>query len=329
MFMKSMILSGLAFAIGLASPISAYAEPLKVSSFLPPNHTFHRMLDKWSDEMKEKSGGELSLQIFPAGQLGPPPRQFELVEAGAADLAIILHGATPGRFPVTELAGLPLSYPTGGSSSKITSKRLTELAQEFLAKEHAGTKIMWMAVTPPLKIHLKDRDPAGVDGIKGLRVRYAGKIWQQIIAALDASPVPVPPSKSTDALAKGVIDGATFPYEATKAFDMGTVVKYSMEPGLASATFAVVMNQKVYDNLSSEMKKIIDETTGPALGEAFGEMWDEGEAEGRKYMIDAGVKITKLSDDQLSEVSKTIAPITKKAIDLVENGQAFFDAYTK
>lgn len=312
---------------------AAEAETLKISTFVPPNHAFNRMLAAWGEELKEKSGGDLTVEIFPAGQLGPPPRQFDLVRSGAADIAVILHGATPGRFPVTELAGLPLTAPAAGNESAITSKRLTELAPEYLAKEHEGTRILWMAVTPPLKIHLKSADPSDLSVFEGLRIRYAGTIWQQVIEALGASPVPVPPAESADALGKGVIDGASFPFEATESFDLAPVVKYSMEPGLASATFAVVLGDQAYDRLSDAHKALVDETTGVARGEAFGAMWDEGEAHGRKYMVDGGVTIVTLTAEQKAEIAADVSPIVGSATKAVDDaglpGSAFVKAYTQ
>lgn len=312
---------------------AAEAETLKISTFVPPNHAFNRMLAAWGEELKENSGGDLTVEIFPAGQLGPPPRQFDLVRSGAADIAVILHGATPGRFPVTELAGLPLTAPAAGNESAITSKRLTELAPEYLAKEHEGTRILWMAVTPPLKIHLKSADPSDLSVFEGLRIRYAGTIWQQVIEALGASPVPVPPAESADALGKGVIDGASFPFEATESFDLAPVVKYSMEPGLASATFAVVLGDQAYDRLSDAHKALVDETTGVARGEAFGAMWDEGEAHGRKYMVDGGVTIVTLTAEQKAEIAADVSPIVGSATKAVDDaglpGSAFVKAYTQ
>ncbi len=323
----------LALALGAASIGAASAETLKVSSYLPPNHTFQKMLELWSTELSEKSGGQLSLEIFPASQLGPAPRQFEMVAEGAVDMAIVLHGSTPGRFPMSELAGLPLSYPSSGQLSAITSRRLTELAPEFLAQEHAGTRILWMAVTPPLKVHTKSAEPVSVDTFKGLRIRYAGSTWQQIIETLGAAPLPVQPGETADGLSKGIIDGASFPYEATKSFDLAPVVGYSMEPGLASATFAMVMNQVAYDRLSPELQKLIDETTGPDRAEAFGVMWDAGEAEGRQYMIDGGVKITQLPGSEFAKLREMLAPMAEAAISAVEGtgkpARAFFEAYTK
>lgn len=291
------------------------------------------MLTSWGEELSEKSGGSLTVEIFPAGQLGPPPRQFDLVRSGAADISVVLHGATPGRFAVTELAGLPLSAPADGNQSTIMSKRLTELAPEYLAAEHEGTRILWMAVTPPLKMHVKGFDPSNISNIEGKRIRYAGQIWQQIIEELGGSPVPVPPGQTADAMGKGVVDGATFPFEATIPFDLAPVSEYTLTPGIASATFAVVMSNAAYDRLSEEHKKLINDTTGPDRAAAFGAMWDDGETHGQEYMEKGGVTVVKLDDAVLSDLATRLAPIVDSMVSSVDDagkpGTAFFEAYTQ
>lgn len=313
---------------GLSAP--AMAETLKVTTFLPPMHTFVKAITAWGDELSEKSGGELTVEVFPAAQLGPPPRQFDLVRSGGADVAIFLHGLTPGRFPMTELAGLPLTHPAAGDDSATMSRRLTELAPEYLAEEHDGTRVLWLAVTPPLKVHFSDIDPSDLSALKGKRMRYAGSTWQAIFEALGASPVPVPPAESADAMGKGVIDGASFPFEAAKAFDLAPVTKYSMEPGLASATFAVVMSNAAYDRLTPEMQALVDETTGPDRAAWFGGLWDSGETEGRAFMEEAGVTIVELDDAQLADLKQTFSGIVDGAVSGVGgDAQAFLDAYTK
>lgn len=332
-FMNFTAAVALAAGMQILGTPSALSETLKVSTFVPPNHAFNRMLTAWGEELKEKSGGELVVEIFPAGQLGPPPRQFDLVRNGVADVAVILHGATPGRFPMSELAGLPLTAPSAGNASKIASRRLTELAPEYLADEHEGARILWMAVTPPLKVHTTNADPSDLSNLEGLRIRYAGQIWQQIIEALGASPVPVPPAETADAMGKGVVDGASFPYEATESFDLAPVSAYSMEPGIASATFAVVLGDQAYARLSDEHKRLVDETTGPDRGEAFGALWDEGEEHGRQYMIDGGVEIITLEGDRLAALREKVAPIVNSTVQAVDDkglpGSEFVDAYTK
>lgn len=326
--------SALAAALSIAAMTGAlHAETLKVSTFVPPNHAFNKMLTAWGEELSAKSDGALSVEIFPSGQLGPAPRQFDLVASGAADISVVLHAATPGRFPMTELASLPLTTPAAGPASAGASRRLTVLAPEFLAAEHEGMKILWMAVTPPLKLHLAKADPSSLDAFKGLRIRYAGAIWQQIVKALGASPVPVPPPGTGDALSKGVVDGASFPFEATKSFDLAPMLKHSLEPGLASATFAVIMNQARYDALPAPLRALIDETTGPDRAAAFGALWDVGEGEAREYLIEGGVDIVTASPEQMTALQSILAPIKASSIaSVTEAGlpaQAFLDAYTK
>lgn len=312
----------------------AAAETLKVSSYLPPKHTFNVAIEAWGKELTEKSGGRLVLELYPAGQLGPVNRQFDLARTGAADLAIVLHSATPGRFPLTEIAGLPLSHPSAGDKSAVTSKRLTELSAQYLQGEHPGTRILWMAVTPPLKINLAKADPSSLDAFKGLRIRYAGQVFQQVLEKLGATPLAVQPAEVNDSLSKGIIDGAMFPFEAVQAFDLGPVLKYSMEPGIAPATFALVMNEQAYKSLPEDLQKLITETTGPSRAASFGASWDASEEAARKYMTEKHkVKIVTLSQEQEAKFRDLVRPIIKEQIKAVDNAgkpaSQFYEAYVK
>jgi TRAP-type C4-dicarboxylate transport system substrate-binding protein len=328
---SALALSAATFA--LAAPAAAQTIELKVSHFLPPNHTFQKTMVAWGERLEKDSGGKLRLRIFPAGQLaGGPNRQFDAARNGISDVTISLHGATPGRYAVTELVSLPFVSPKSGNASAITSKRLTELAPTYLAKEHEGLRILWMAVTPPLMFH--SRAPIRkIEDFKGLKVRYAGIQFKNLIDALGAVPLPVPPQETQDALSKGIVDAATFPYEGAASFDIGTVAKSTLEPGVSSATFAVVMNPAKYEALAADLKALIDKTTGPLAAEDFGKAWDEAEVHGKESLVAKGVQVTVLAADETSRMKKVVAPQIEAAISEVEKkaqpGRKFFEEYTK
>lgn len=315
------------------APARAQTTELKVSHFLPPNHTFQKAMEAWGEQLEKESGGKLKLRIYPAGQLGGGPnRQFDAARNGVTDIAISLHGATPGRYATTELVSLPFVSPSAGTKSAVTSKRLTELAPKYLAKEHEGLKILWMAVTPPLMFHSKSKIDS-VDDFKGLKIRYAGTQFKNLIDALGAAPLAVPPQESQDALSKGIVDAATFPYEGAASFDIGTVAKNTLEPGVSAAAFAVVMNPAKYDSLSPELKALIDKTTGPDAAERFGKMWDDAEVHGKQSLQSKGVEITVMPADEVAKMKKLFAPQIDQAVADVEKkgkpGKEFFEAYTK
>jgi TRAP-type transport system periplasmic protein len=318
---------------GLANGAAAQVIELRVSHFMPPNHTFQKELLRWADELDKASSGRLKLRIYPASQLGPVQRQFDLVKSGVADIAVGLHGATPGRYPLTEVVSLPFVSPKNATNSAVTSRRLTELGPAYLADEHQGLRVLWMAVTNPLMFHLAKVPIKTIQDFRGLRIRYAGQQVAKIIGALAGVPLAVPPGEATDALAKGIVDGATFPYEAAQSFDLGSVIRYTLEPGVSTATFAVVMNPKKFQELPDDLKALIISTTGPEAAAHFGKEWDEAEKRGKEYMIAKGVKVLVLPDEELQSMRSLLAPIVTQAIDDLDArgkpARQFFEAYTE
>ena len=99
----------------LAGSAQAQTIELKLSHFVPPNHTFHKWALAWGEQLAKESNGRLKFTIYPNGQLvGPPNRQFDAARNGIVDMAFVLHGVTPGRYPMTELVNLAFSWPKAG-----------------------------------------------------------------------------------------------------------------------------------------------------------------------------------------------------------------------
>ena len=165
------------------------------------------------------------------------------------------------------------------------------------------------------------------------QIRFQGIQLKNVIDVIGAVPVPVPPPETQDALSKGIVDAATFPHEGASSFDLGTVVKYSIEPGISSATFAVVMNPGKYDALPADLKALIDRTTGPAAAQVFGAAWDEAEVEGKTSMTAKGVRQLTLPDAEVARLKALVAPQVEAAITGLESkglpARAFHQAFVK
>jgi TRAP-type transport system periplasmic protein len=316
-----------------ASAAQAQTIELKLSHFVPPNHTFHKWALAWADELAKESGGRLKVTIYPNGQLvGPPNRQLDAARNAITDMAFVLHGVTPGRYPMTELVNLPFSWPKAGSDSATTSPRLAELGPTFLAKEHEGLHILFMAVANPVLIYSKV-PIRKLDDFKGVKIRYAGVQNKYLLDAVGAVPLLIQPSEAQDALAKGIVEGAMFPHEAALAYDLGTVTKYAVEPGLATASFTFVMNPAKYNSLPADLKALIDKTTGPTAAGVFGKQWEAAEKFGRDKEIAQGVQIITLSDADIAEMKKRMASHVEAAIAALEKdgkpARKFYEEYTK
>jgi len=312
----------LATASTVAAPSVARSDTvynLKLGHFISPKHIFSVYLQNWVDELKKTSGGKLNITIFPANTMGPVQNYVDYARTGVADITWYLTGATPGRFPLTEIIQLP--YMVG--SAEIGTKTLNDPeVLKLIAPEYQGLKILYLLTTQP-GILLTAKTPVHkVSDMKGMRVRFASVTIKSFIAALGATPVGIPPSGIADALQKGTVDGVFTDYGgAHTAFRLGGLVKYTTELYAYVSSFGVVMNPVSFAKLPPDLQKLIEETTRPRIAEV-GKLWDSADAPGRKYLIENGDTPIELSKEQDALFKKIGAEDTARVLaDLDKKGQ--------
>jgi TRAP-type C4-dicarboxylate transport system substrate-binding protein len=197
----------------------------------------------------------------------------------------------------------------------------------------AGVRILYLLATPPLKFHMSKARINSLADFKDLKIRYAGEAFANTIKAFGAVPVAVPPGETADAMSKGVVAGALFPFEGAQSFQLGTETKFSYEPGINAATFFLVMNPKSYEKLPSNLRALIDETTGPAAAERVGQVLEGVEKEGRAYMLSKGTQVVEFSDAVTWEMRAAVRPLIKDGIAKLNErgmpGQAFYSEFQK
>lgn len=310
---------GLAFAASL--PASAQTVELKVSHYLPPNHTMNTELTRWAADLDKKSNGRLKVTVFPASQMGPITRQFDLARTGVADAAFFLHGATPGRFPLTELAQLPYAFnpDSGGALQKPLStadaSAIATALSADLAKEYEGTRILYVIAQPNVSLFFNKTAVRKPADMKGMRIRHNGPIPAKMIEAWGATPAAIAPVELADALEKGTVNGMTFNYEAAQSFQLGPSIKYTTEITAYAATWALVMNGKKYEALPADLKKLVDDSTGVEAARRVGAKYDESEAAGRKYMLENKAELIVPTADEQLAFKTAVMPIVKETVE--------------
>ena len=289
----------------------AQTVELKVSNYNPPGHTTSKVFEAWAADVGKRSNGRLKLTLFPSGQMGPIQRQYDLARTGVADIAYVLHGSLPGRFPLTEIAQLPYVFDRGGKalSTSEASGILTELVSP-LAAEHQGVKPLALIATPTLSLFFSKATVRSPADMRGLRMRHNGPIGAAMLEAWGAAPAALPPPELSDALSKGTIGGMLFNYEASQAYQVAESLTSVTPLNASAATFALVMNADKYKSLPEDLRKVIDETTGPAMARRLGASLDEAELEGRKYLEAANVRILDLSAAERNAFEDAVKPIT-------------------
>lgn len=92
--MRSFAVGGLlSVALIASTPVSASAKELTVANFTPPQHHANWFLFDWfGKELEARSGGDLTIKVFPADQLGAGSvQQYRRAVEGVADITFGLQ----------------------------------------------------------------------------------------------------------------------------------------------------------------------------------------------------------------------------------------------
>ena len=273
---KLRTLATAALAIGIGS--ASFADDLRFAHFMPPVTWQHTdLFTGWAEAVKEASGGEVEVTIFPAQTLGKAPAGYDNAKNGVADLAWTLQGYTAGRFPLTQVIELPGLFETAEVGSCALQKLYDSGA---LDEEYGETKPIFMHVHAPGHIHSKDKPVTSLADLKGMKIRRPTAVIGTLLEELGAEPVGMPAPTIYENLEKGVIDGYMLPWEALPGFRLTELTEHHTEFGFYSSAFIVTMNQAKYDSLSDAGKAAIDENTGMKWALIAGKGFDDSDARG-------------------------------------------------
>jgi TRAP-type C4-dicarboxylate transport system substrate-binding protein len=299
--LKTVMLLAAAAILLMAGAVGAATDvvTLKVSHFLPTSSNFHqKVLLPWCDKIKKESGGKLVCQIYPSMQLGGTPAQLlDQVRDGVADIVWTVPTYQAGRFVKSEVFELPFMV----KSAEKGSQAMWEYVQKNALDEYKGTKLLFTHLHDGSQMHFGKKSVRTLEDIKGLKLRAPTRIGSKTLAALGAVPVQMPAPAVPESISKGVVDGASIPWEVTTAFKLQEICKTHTEvaPHQAkhsNAIFVFAMNPAKYNSLSPELKKVIDRNSGPEASKWAGKTFDGFTAAARKIAADRHNTFNVLTD---------------------------------
>jgi len=329
---KLTVTLGFAALLAAAAPFAQAQEIiLKVHHFLPPPSTAHaKFITPWCDKINKESGGKLKCQIYPAMQMGgKPPQLYDQAKDGVADIVWTLPGYTAGRFPLVEVFELPFMM----TKPEATAHALWDWVQANDQAEFKDVHPIAFHVHGPGVFHMVNKPIKTLADFKGLKLRAPTRQTNKMLAAFGATPVGMPVPQVSEALSKGVIDGAVIPYEVVPAVKVQELVKYHSETDASqhavyTSAFIFAMNKAEYASLPADLKKVIDANSGAATSAWIGKVFGEADVPGRKlsekntFNMIAGAELEAMKKATQPVIDDWVKEVTAKGA----NGKALLDS---
>ena len=249
------------FAATLLLPKVALAEPtvLKLSLFTSDRSNIYRLQIKpFVDAVNAEGKGLVQIKVYFSGALGKTlAQQTRLVDDGTADLALIVPGYTPTRFPDTAVVELPGLFPNTETASRI----YTWLLQTHALKGYDDYFAINGFVSAGESIH--SRKPiVSLSDLRGQTIRTNNDIEDTTLTKLGAVPVRLSISRTLDTISQGKLDGAAVPPAMLFEFGIGRVTDHHYMMRLGGAPIALVMNRKKLASLPANAQAIIRKHSG-------------------------------------------------------------------
>ena len=282
-------------AMTLLPSFSASAAPaeLKLAFFGPEkSDTFRYGIKPFVDAVNAEGKGLIRIKVYPDGALGKAvAEQPNLVEDGVADIAWVVPGQTPYRFPdnqALEMPGLFQDVREGTLiyTRLIAAKALRGYENFFVIGAYTGA---------PQVIHSR-KPTASLADFKGQKMRANNAVEAEALARFGAIPTVMPASRLADGLAHGAIDGIVMSPGGLFQFGTARLVANHYLLNMGVAPLVLVMNRKNFESLPAAAQALIRKYSGERAATIWFEAFDTIERNSlEKINSDAAQKVVEPS----------------------------------
>lgn len=302
-------------------PNALYAEKvveLKMSHFMPSIHVQHvEVMVPFSQEVEKATNGRVKITVYPGGSLVKAPDHYDAAATGIVDFAYVVHGYTPGKFPLTSVMELPFLFNSAVQGTKVFYD-LWEKFPEF-EKEHPNVKVCWIWAGDTGQLFTTKKQVRAMEDLKGLKIRTHSLVLKNTLEKLGAVPVTLPISELFESLQKGVIDGCITPWSAVYDFGLHNVVRYATVANFYVPSFVMVMNKNSFQKLSIEDQKILSQMMGKKMGLKAAMVYDNAAQKGIDSLKKSGGTIYSLPENELNRWRKAVEEVYTTWVKDMEN----------
>jgi TRAP-type C4-dicarboxylate transport system substrate-binding protein len=152
--------------------------------------------------------------------------------------------------------------------------------------------------------------------LKGMKIRGTSPQHVEVAKALGATAVQISPTNLYTSMERGTIDGMLIVTEGIFALKVSELVKYPLWEPVASDIMAVVMDLKVSNSLSPEVRVIIQD-----INEEMKYWYVETcktDQENQERTRKVGIEIYKLDPGEKAALHAALEPVTQNWVEKME-----------
>ena len=327
MMMKKMILllcMIFTFQVSIALAEASKSYSIAVAD---PEESEQGVVSKaFAEYVAEKTNNKINITCFFSSALGDDSESFRNVQKGSLAFAA---GGIANLVPFEKKLGiltLPYLFNDIDEVVEGTTGKPAEILSEVARK--AGFRVLAWAYSDFRYISNSIRPITKLEHMKGLKFRVPqSAVLIETYEAFGGSPTPISWSETFTALQQGVIDGQCMGYIPFKSMKFHEArQKYITEVHYTYQLQPLLMSERVFQSMDKKTQKLMIKAGEYAQNVVLDYELREAQ-ESKKYLIDQGVVVLQLEDeDKWIKIAKE--KVWPKVADFV-GGKDFINEYLK
>lgn len=295
------------FGAARAAEEKTFLMKITLPAINDPSHLYAK---NFAAALERDSGGRIKTEIYPAGQLGPIPRQVEGTQFGAIQCAIMPPDFFVGvdeRFEVMPAPGLVASMEHGQRLTADPEVRKVILGLGADKGLHGAA----LFINAPSSVVSKKpiRHLADFSG-KKIRI-FASQFQIESFKRIGASPIAMSLGDVLPAIQQGTIDASLGGIVVFTPMHFVDAAKYVTETGQPAVFVVVEINKKWYESLPADLQKIVDRDAA-AESVAINPHAIEIVNKARKGWTDSGGELISLPPDEQASLLRTLTSVSQE-----------------
>jgi TRAP-type transport system periplasmic protein len=296
-----------ALACGPAATPAASADFVMKIGTATINETQHQFMKFYKEALEKASGGRIEVQIYPASQLGPIPREIEGVQLGSVQGYVGPVDFFVGLEPRYGVFSAPMLFRDDAHVAATIHD--PELQKIILAMAEPKRMIGIATFTLGTAAYAAKNAMLRIDDFKGKKLRINGTALERAkMSRLGATGIAMPLSEVMPALSQGTIDGTISGLSVFVGFKMSNLVKVITVTNDTFLVSIAVVSQAWLDKLPPDLRKIVVDT-----GQAVQQKTQDWEVEFSKQLEtdwkQLGGEVQTLSADDYAKMKTLLGDV--------------------
>lgn len=321
--MKPLKLLVLGITLSLAQ--SHAAETWNMATPYGEGYFQTKNIHQFADEIKEKTNGEITINIHSGASLYKAPEIFKAVRSNQVELGELLLANVGNDNPLFKVDNIPFLASSYDDAQKLWSVSKDTLVEEL---DKMGAVLLYVTAWPPQNFYTESPID-NIDYFKNKKLRTYNATTSRMATLLGAAPTTIQAAEVPQAFSTGTVDAMITSGSTGVSSQAWDFVKNYTEVQAWLPKNMVFINKKVWRKLDENTQNIILEAAKNAEERGWG-MSQEVNGADKKTLADNGMTVHAMSDELATELKKIGTEMTKEWLtESGEQGQAILDAYQK